>query len=56
MYWNHLLSTVKKYAPLIIKEVDKLGRHIDKVRVGFILDRIIGVNNKKNKRMETRGG
>ncbi|OSJ99430.1 hypothetical protein L082_25400 [Escherichia coli SHECO001] len=37
----------KKYAPLIIKEVDKLGRHIDKVRVGFILDRIIGVNNKK---------
>jgi predicted transcriptional regulator of viral defense system len=39
----------KKYAPLIIKEVDKLGRHIDKVRVGFILDKIIGINNKKNK-------
>jgi predicted transcriptional regulator of viral defense system len=37
----------KKYAPLIIKEVDRLGRHIDKARVGFIFDRIIGINNKK---------
>ncbi len=42
-----IIEHAKKYPPLIIKEDDNLGRHIDKERVGFFLDRIIGVNNKK---------
>jgi predicted transcriptional regulator of viral defense system len=36
----------KKYAPLIIKEVDRLGRHIDKARVGFILIESLGLITK----------
>lgn len=61
---DHVIETFieygKKYSPSIIKDVDKFGRPIDKARIGFILDKIIGVENKKvnewkSESVKTRG-
>lgn len=57
---DHVLDTFieygKKYASLIIKDVDRFGRSIDKARVGFILDKIVGIDNSRLKNWKAESG
>ena len=47
---RHVLHVYKKwgekYKPLIIKEIDRNGAPIDKVRAGYILENICGIQDK----------
>ncbi|MBL4723000.1 MAG: hypothetical protein JKY06_04605 [Alcanivorax sp.] len=48
--FSHVLECYKQHAeknlPIIIKAVDKTGRSIDKVRIGYVLEEVLGIKNR----------
>ena len=60
---HHVIEVYKEYAKMykkiILKEIDNYGRKIDKIRAGFILEEICGINDEmieKWKGLVQRGG